>query len=124
MPTYDLTESTLQAMERVSIDILSVQNAKTSWTEKQPIAFWRGRDSRRERLDLIDIARQHPQLFNVSLTNFFFFRNEEAIYGPKTPHISFFEFFNVYNFEFLRTVIFYCLSTILFSIFSFSTNIS
>lgn len=95
MPTYDLTESTLDAMSRVSIDILSVQSAKTIWSEKEPIAFWRGRDARRERLDLIDIARKHSDLFNVSLTNFFFFRDEEAKYGPKTPHISFFEFFNV-----------------------------
>lgn len=95
MPTYDLTESTLEAMSRVSIDILSVQDTKTCWSEKQPIAFWRGRDARRERLQLIDIARKHPDLFNVSLTNFFFFRDEEAKYGPKTPHISFFEFFNV-----------------------------
>lgn len=95
MPTYDLTESTLEAMSRVSIDILSVQNSKTVWFEKKPIAFWRGRDARRERLDLIDIARKYPDLFNVSLTNFFFFRDEEEKYGPKTPHISFFEFFNV-----------------------------
>ncbi|XP_055305678.1 protein O-glucosyltransferase 2-like isoform X2 [Sitodiplosis mosellana] len=94
MPTYDLTESTLQAMDRVSIDILSVQNAQISWSEKQSIAFWRGRDARRERLDLIDISRKYPHLFNVSLTNFFFFRDEEAKYGPKTAHVSFFEFFN------------------------------
>lgn len=95
MPTYDLTESTLEALSRVSIDVLSVQNAKTGWSEKLPIAFWRGRDARRERLKLIDIARKNPELFNVSLTNFFFFRDEEQNYGPKTPHISFFEFFNV-----------------------------
>lgn len=95
MPTYDLTESTLEAMSRVSIDILSVQNANLIWEQKQSIAFWRGRDARRERLQLVDIARMNPELFNVSLTNFFFFRDEEAKYGPKTPHISFFEFFKV-----------------------------
>lgn len=95
MPTYDLTESTLEAMSRVTIDILSVQRAKLTWNEKEEIAFWRGRDSRRERLNLIDIARKHPNLFNASLTNFFFFRDEEDKYGPKQPHISFFEFFDV-----------------------------
>lgn len=95
MPTYDITESTLEAMSRVTIDIFSVQRAKFTWNEKEEIAFWRGRDSRRERLTLIDIARTHPNLFNASLTNFFFFRDEEAQYGPKTPHISFFEFFDV-----------------------------
>lgn len=103
MPTYDLTESSLEAMSRVSIDILSVQNARNAWDEKKPIAFWRGRDARRERLKLIDIARENPELFNVSLTNFFFFRDEEAKYGPKTPHISFFEFFDVsLKFSFLN----------------------
>lgn len=95
MPTYDLTESTLEAMHRVSLDILSVQNAKLTWNQKQPVAFWRGRDARRERLTLIDIARKYPDLFNVSLTNFFFFRNEEPKYGPKVPHMSFFDFFDV-----------------------------
>lgn len=95
MPTYDLTESTLEAMHRVTIDILSVQRLRTPWDEKEPIAFWRGRDSRRERLTLVDISRNHPNLFNVSLTNFFFFRDEEAKYGPKVPHMSFFEFFDV-----------------------------
>lgn len=95
MPTYDITESSLEAMSRVSIDILSVQNAKRTWEEKEPIAFWRGRDSRRERLTLVDISRKYPNLFNVSLTNFFFFRDEEVKYGPKQPHISFFEFFDV-----------------------------
>lgn len=95
MPTYDLTESTLEAMHRVTLDILSVQRVKTLWPEKSAKVFWRGRDSRRERLDLMDIARAHPDLFNVSLTNFFFFRNEESKYGPKVPHISFFDFFEV-----------------------------
>lgn len=95
MPTYDLTESTLEAMHRVTLDILSVQRVKTAWAEKSSKAFWRGRDARRERLDLVDIARNHPDLFNVSLTNFFFFRNEESKYGPKVPHMSFFDFFEV-----------------------------
>jgi hypothetical protein len=34
-------------------------------------------DSRRKRLNLIAIAREHPDLFNASLTNFFFYRDEE-----------------------------------------------
>lgn len=95
MPTYDLTESSLEALHRVTLDILSVQQCRKPWSQKEPIAFWRGRDSRIERLDLVDIARQYPNLFNVSLTNFFFFRDKEAKYGPKVPHMSFFEFFDV-----------------------------
>lgn len=79
------------------LDMLSVQETGEGrlWNEKIDKAFWRGRDSRRERLNLIDIGRANPDLFNVSLTNFFFFRDEEAKYGPKAAHISFMDFFKV-----------------------------
>lgn len=78
------------------VDILSVMgNSGPSWEEKIKMAFWRGRDSRQERLDLIKIARQNPELINASLTNFFFFRKEEEEYGPKSEYISFFDFFKV-----------------------------
>jgi len=95
MPTYDITEATLEMMGRVTLDMLSVQsNNDIPWLGKKSQAFWRGRDSRRERLDLMDIAKEHPHLFNASLTNFFFFRDEEDIYGPKAKHVSFFKFFD------------------------------
>lgn len=81
---------------RVTLDTLSVQGSiEKHWEDREPRAVWRGRDSRVERLKLIDIARANPDLFNASLTNFFFFRDKEAQYGPKQPHISFFKFFNV-----------------------------
>lgn len=98
LPTYDITESALQAMNRVTLDMLSVQESRLPWDEKSPKAFWRGRDARRERLQLIDISRKHPDLFNVSMTNFFFFRDEIENYGPKVPHMSFFSFFDVRSF--------------------------
>ncbi|XP_028175683.1 protein O-glucosyltransferase 2-like [Ostrinia furnacalis] len=95
MPTYDITESTIENMGRVTLDILSVQGSvEHQWQSREPRAIWRGRDSRLERLKLVDIARANPDLFNVSLTNFFFFRDKEAQYGPKQPHISFFKFFD------------------------------
>ncbi|XP_045458802.1 protein O-glucosyltransferase 2-like [Melitaea cinxia] len=95
MPTYDITESALENMGRVTLDTLSVQgNVERKWADREDRAFWRGRDSRAERLKLIDIARAHPDLINASLTNFFFFRDKEAQYGPKLPHISFFKFFD------------------------------
>jgi hypothetical protein len=76
--------------------MLSVQsNPDVKWENKVDKAFWRGRDSRRERLNLIKIARKYPDLINASLTNFFFFRDEEEEYGPKEDHISFFRFFDV-----------------------------
>jgi len=95
LPTYELTEASLEGMGRVSLDIMTVQSStETPWEEKIPKLFWRGRDSRTERLDLIKLGREHPDLFNVSLTNFFFFRDKENIYGPKAQHVSFFKFFD------------------------------
>ncbi|XP_055600451.1 protein O-glucosyltransferase 2-like [Uranotaenia lowii] len=94
MPTYDIVESSLEAMSRVTLDMISVQRRGIPWENKTPKAFWRGRDSRRERLELVGISQRHPDLVNASLTNFFFFRDEEKIYGPKVAYISFFEFFN------------------------------
>ncbi|XP_017771348.1 PREDICTED: KDEL motif-containing protein 1-like [Nicrophorus vespilloides] len=95
MPTYDITESTLENMGRVMLDMLSVQgNNDRSWDEKEPVAFWRGRDSNAARLKLIEIAKDNPDMFNASLTNFFFYRDQEAKYGPKSEHISFYKFFD------------------------------
>lgn len=94
MPTYDLTESSIENMDRVTLDIMSVQQHRVPWEEKENRAFWRGRDARRERLQLVDMARNHPDLINASLTNFFFFRDEAEKYGGKAPYISFFRFFD------------------------------
>ncbi|XP_041454294.1 protein O-glucosyltransferase 2-like [Lytechinus variegatus] len=95
LPTYDITESTLESMGRVSLDMLSVQaNTGPKWENKTEKAFWRGRDSRRERLNLVKLSRRRPELLDAALTNFFFFRNEEAEFGPKVKHVSFYDFFN------------------------------
>uniref|UniRef100_A0A8C4RXF1 Protein O-glucosyltransferase 2 n=1 Tax=Erpetoichthys calabaricus TaxID=27687 RepID=A0A8C4RXF1_ERPCA len=67
MPTYDLTESVLETMGRVSLDM-----SRT--------AFWRGRDT-----PALDRLRFH--------TNFFFFKHDEQLYGPLVKQISFFDFF-------------------------------
>lgn len=94
MPTYDLTESTLETMGRVSLDILSVQATESpKWPDKIKKALWRGRDSREERLNLVVMARKKPELYDAALTNFFFFKYDEKKYGPKAKHISFFDFF-------------------------------
>lgn len=93
IPTYDLTESTLNMMQRSILDILSVQREKFKWKEKEEKAFFRGRDSRRERLDVVELSKSHPNLFNSSITNFFFYKDEIEKFGPKVPHISFFDFF-------------------------------
>ncbi|BFZ13095.1 hypothetical protein BsWGS_16134 [Bradybaena similaris] len=94
LPTYDITEATLQMMGRISLDIFSVQaNTGPRWENKSAVAFWRGRDSRRERLQLVEMSQKHPQLIDARLTKMFFFPHNETKYGPLTPQISFFEFF-------------------------------
>lgn len=88
------------------LDMLSVQGSTdTPWKEKVEKVFWRGRDSRRERLDLIDISRKYPDLFNVSITNFFFFKDEKDKYGPGQSHVSFFNFFKVRINKFIYHII-------------------
>nr|XP_005994557.2 PREDICTED: KDEL motif-containing protein 1 [Latimeria chalumnae] len=94
MPTYDLTESVLETMGRVSLDMMSVQaNTGPAWEEKNSTAFWRGRDSRKERLELVKLGRKHRDLIDAAFTNFFFFKHDESLYGPLVKHVSFFDFF-------------------------------
>ncbi|KAK5609710.1 Protein O-glucosyltransferase 2 [Crenichthys baileyi] len=94
MPTYDLTESVLETMGRVSLDMMSVQaNTGPPWPEKNATAFWRGRDSRQERLQLVKLSRAHPDFIDAAFTNFFFFKHDESLYGPLVKHVSFFDFF-------------------------------
>ncbi|KAJ8388562.1 hypothetical protein AAFF_G00132760 [Aldrovandia affinis] len=94
MPTYDLTESVLETMGRVSLDMMSVQaNTGPPWEEKNGTAFWRGRDSRKERLELVKLGRAHPHMVDAAFTNFFFFKHDEGLYGPLVKHVSFFDFF-------------------------------
>ncbi|KAK7832207.1 hypothetical protein U0070_015354 [Myodes glareolus] len=94
MPTYDLTDSVLETMGRVSLDMMSVQaNTGPPWERKNSTAVWRGRDSRKERLELVKLSRKHPELIDAAFTNFFFFKHDESLYGPIVKHISFFDFF-------------------------------
>ncbi|XP_050399295.1 protein O-glucosyltransferase 2 [Patella vulgata] len=94
MPTYDITEATLEMMGRISLDIFSTQaNSDPKWEDKIEKGFWRGRDSRQERLDLVMMSRKNPDLINASLTNMFFFPKDEGKYGKIVKAISFFDFF-------------------------------
>ncbi|KAJ8302974.1 hypothetical protein KUTeg_019370 [Tegillarca granosa] len=94
MPTYDLTEATLEMMGRVTLDIISVQgNTGPSWENKTEKAFWRGRDARQERLDLVIMSRKNPELIDAALTHMFFFPKDEKKYGELVKSISFFDFF-------------------------------
>ncbi|XP_058500526.1 protein O-glucosyltransferase 3 [Solea solea] len=93
LPTYEVTHSTLETMRGVTNDLLSVQgNAGPPWANKTARAFFRGRDSREERLQLVSMSKKHPELLDAGITGWFFFRDREKDVG-KAPLIGFFDFF-------------------------------
>ncbi|XP_069614059.1 protein O-glucosyltransferase 2 isoform X7 [Ranitomeya imitator] len=101
MPTYDLTDSILETMGRVSLDMMSVQaNTGPKWEEKNNTAFWRGRDSCKERLELVKLGRKHPDMIDAAFTHFFFFKHDENVHGPIVQPIPFFDFFK-YKYQIL-----------------------
>ena len=80
---------------RVSLDMLSVQ-AETGppWENKTEQAFWRGRDSRQERLDLVRMSQRHPDVIDARLTHMFFFKHSDDL-GEIVKRVPFFDFFQV-----------------------------
>ena len=95
MPTYDLTESTIECMGRQSLDILAALGKnEIPWGEKKERLFWRGRDSSRERLELVRMGKRNPDLIDAGITAFFFFRDEMEKLGGRTNHTLFFDFFD------------------------------
>ncbi|XP_057624750.1 protein O-glucosyltransferase 3 [Chionomys nivalis] len=93
LPTYDVTHSILEAMRGVTNDLLSVQgNTGPSWINKTEKAFFRGRDSREERLQLVQLSRENPQLLDAGITGYFFFQEKEKELG-KAKLMGFFDFF-------------------------------
>ncbi|XP_062246590.1 protein O-glucosyltransferase 3 [Platichthys flesus] len=93
LPTYEVTHSTLEAIRGVTNDLLSVQgNTGPPWVNKTERAFFRGRDSREERLQLVHMSMNNPELLDAGITGWFFFRDREKHVG-KTPLVGFFDFF-------------------------------
>lgn len=93
LPTYEVTHSTLETMRGVTNDLLSVQgNTGPVWANKTSQAFFRGRDSREERLHLVALSKKHPELLDAGITGWFFFRDREKQVG-KASLVGFFDFF-------------------------------
>ncbi|XP_045873333.1 protein O-glucosyltransferase 3 isoform X2 [Meles meles] len=93
LPTYDITHSTLEAMRGVTNDLLSIQgNTGPSWINKTEKAFFRGRDSREERLQLVQLSKENPHLLDAGITGYFFFQEKEKELG-KAKLTGFFDFF-------------------------------
>lgn len=57
-------------------------------------AFFRGRDSREERLQLVSLSKKNPELLDAGITAWFFFRDQEKHVG-KESLVGFFDFFKV-----------------------------
>ncbi|XP_045191680.2 protein O-glucosyltransferase 2-like [Mercenaria mercenaria] len=94
MPTFDLTEATLEMLGRQSRDIFHVMGkSPTRWENKTEIGFWRGRDSRQERLDLVMMSRKHPDLLDAKMTRMPYFKHDQEKYGDLVNIIPFFDFF-------------------------------
>lgn len=48
LPTYELTEATLQMLSRTTLDIFTIlASRQVPWSKKIPKGFFRGRDSSR-----------------------------------------------------------------------------
>ncbi|XP_028263944.1 protein O-glucosyltransferase 3 [Parambassis ranga] len=93
LPTYEVTHSTLETLRGVTNDLLSVQgNTGPLWANKTERAFFRGRDSREERLQLVSLSKKNPELLDAGITGWFFFRDREKHVG-KAPLVGFFDFF-------------------------------
>lgn len=71
-----------------------------SWINKTEKAFFRGRDSREERLQLVQLSKENPELLDAGITGYFFFQEKEKELG-KAKLIGFFDFFKVCIYVFL-----------------------
>lgn len=71
-----------------------------SWINKTEKAFFRGRDSREERLQLVQMSKENPELLDAGITGYFFFQEKEKELG-KAKLIGFFDFFKVCVYVFL-----------------------
>ncbi|KAF7649885.1 hypothetical protein LDENG_00134430, partial [Lucifuga dentata] len=93
LPTYEVTHSMLETMRGVTIDLLSVQgHTGPPWANKTEQGFFRGRDSREERLHLVSLSKKNPELLDAGITAWFFFRDREKSVG-KSSLVGFFDFF-------------------------------
>ncbi|XP_029458329.1 protein O-glucosyltransferase 3 isoform X1 [Rhinatrema bivittatum] len=93
LPTYDISHSTLETLRGVTNDLLSIQgHTGPPWNNKTEQAFFRGRDSREERLQLVQLSKKNPDLLDAGITGYFFFREKEVELG-KASLIGFFDFF-------------------------------
>ena len=94
MPSYELTDAVLKSMHKSDVDIQNIQGKiGPDWKEKIPMGFWRGRDSREQRLDLCRLSISYPEKIDAKLTQALFFKHVPSMYGDIVPKMPFREFF-------------------------------
>lgn len=78
------------------LDMLSIQDKASviPWEQRIEKGFFRGRDSNRERLQLVKMSKKHPDLIDAAITRYFFFRDEMEELGSG-EHVSLYDFFKV-----------------------------
>ena len=75
--------------------VTAQENSFISWENKEDKAFFRGRDSNRERLDLVRISKANPELLDAGITHYFFFKKGEEEELGKVDRVGFYKFFQV-----------------------------
>ena len=96
LPSLPLSLPPITHNYRVSLSILTAQKTRViPWEEREPRVFFRGRDSNKARLEMVKEHRKNTHLFDVGITNWFFFTHDEDVYGPKMKPVSFHDFFKV-----------------------------
>ena len=95
LPSYELTDSIQKSLHKAELDLQRLQAGTVGpeWSEKVPIGFWRGRDSREQRLDLCRLSRSYPDKIDAKLTQSLFFSHVPSMYGEHAARIPFNDFF-------------------------------
>ena len=94
LPSYELTDSILRSMNRADRDLQILQGkVGADWKDKIPIGFWRGRDSREQRLDLCRLSKSYPEKIDAKLTEALFFKHVPSVYGDVVSKVPFNDFF-------------------------------
>ena len=95
IPSYELTDAILKSMHKADYDLQTISGkVGPDWSEKVPIGFWRGRDSREQRLDLCRLSKSYPDKIDAKLTQTLFFNHVPSLYGDVTSRIPFKDFFD------------------------------
>ncbi|PAA67001.1 hypothetical protein BOX15_Mlig016306g1 [Macrostomum lignano] len=94
LPTYELTEATVSMMDRIYNDLMRTahDSMRYRWPNRLSRAFFRGRDSNKRRLELVQLSMAKPDLVDARLTNMFFFQHEKSL-GDIVKHVPLGDFF-------------------------------